>query len=552
MIAFLITMAANLFISHIPYGEYDDALYQKTVQVIVGCAEEIESRLSLVENLTYNIIADPSVQHNLTVLSGNQEVSAEWIAASRNMESLVNSYVYANADVLDILLMTDGTYFQSGTQYWDPESRVLFQQAATDVGAKPTWVLRNESVVCCRTIRESADLSLRTLGVVALKVNFSSLVGGVIAGYRQTNTPISMSIYDGDTCIYGAQADLPAEDSSRTGWFVTGNRLIVSDTFGGRGWQYVMAVQYEDIFRDIRTAVLLSSLISCAVMLLAMAGCALSTSDLLKPINRLLENFDAFGKGRYVVNEQQADRKRKDEIGLLYRHFDHMVASHERYEQEAKEKQKLLQDSQMRQLRQQLQPHFLFNTLNMIQWQAHAREQKEIATITEALGSMLRRSLKYKDLITVQEDLRMVDDYLTIQSMRYTSRLQVERQIDPRVLPLRIPCMTLQPIVENSIIHGLEEMLEPCQIRIYTVVGESTAELIVEDNGPGMSADTASGLIQGENPGNGIGIGLSNISKRLRLVYPGCGGLRLEALAPGTRVIVTIPLERSEQPCISC
>ena len=176
------------------------------------------------------------------------------------------------------------------------------------------------------------------------------------------------------------------------------------------------------------------------------------------------------------------------------------------------------------------------------------------ANMLKVLGRMMRMITDNRELlITVDNELQIVEDYLTIQRFRFKHRLDAQVNISEETRKLRIPKLTLQPLVENSIIYGMDEMEDICRIRIYEKVAEGWTELIVEDSGPGFSEDLLQNVTlvnskesAEDQKGNqeevhgGIGVGLGNIHLRLRYAYPEGGGLVFRRLENGMQVIVRI------------
>lgn len=216
-----------------------------------------------------------------------------------------------------------------------------------------------------------------------------------------------------------------------------------------------------------------------------------------------------------------------------------MTRAWDRINRVKEEQQRLLQEKQMQQLRAQVRPHFLYNTLESIYCLAQNAPDQRIAVMTDALGKMLRASLnESRDIVTVAEDLQVTREYLRIQLIRYGDRLQVEYDVEEQVMSCQIPAMTIQPLVENAVHHAAEEMLDTCVIRICGRVTEDGVDIVVEDNGPGMDEDILNKLETGEVKPEGLGIGMRNIHKRVQYAFHGPYGLRVKCSDGVTRIIV--------------
>lgn len=197
-----------------------------------------------------------------------------------------------------------------------------------------------------------------------------------------------------------------------------------------------------------------------------------------------------------------------------------------------------LQQAQLRALRAQLQPHFLFNTLNAIQ--AHlrddpARADDMVAALAELLRSTLRDDVPAE--VSVRDELDFIRRYLDLQQLRLGDRLLVHLDIETAAYEARFPFLMLQPLVENAIEHGVEGRRGPGRITIGGHIEGERLSLTVEDDGPGPGARRGK---EGRGP-----LGLANIRERLRNLYGEQGGLRLEGReGGGTRVTVVVPFHR--------
>jgi len=206
-----------------------------------------------------------------------------------------------------------------------------------------------------------------------------------------------------------------------------------------------------------------------------------------------------------------------------------------RIEHRLQEQEKLLMESRLDALASQINPHFLFNTLASVS--ALIRSEPEKArTLIVKLSGLLRRLLNSQEhFVTLREELDAIDEYLDIESIRFGPQLRIEKDIDPATLNLIVPSMLLQPLVENSIKHGLSQKLGEGRITIRSQRNGNHAIIDVIDNGAGIaSADT--------NRIKGTGIGLRNVNERLRVIYGANYQLQLDSVpGEGTCARIVLP-----------
>jgi two-component system LytT family sensor kinase len=210
----------------------------------------------------------------------------------------------------------------------------------------------------------------------------------------------------------------------------------------------------------------------------------------------------------------------------------------QRLEQQLEEQAKSLMEARMEALQRQIHPHFLFNTLNSIA--SLVRFQPDTAReMIVKLGNILRVLLQESEaFVHLRDELDFTDDYLDIEVVRFGEKLRVEKDIDPATLDLLLPSMVLQPVIENSIKHGLEPRISGGTITLRSRLRDGVLVVQIEDDGIGMSADVD---VTAPSTAGG-GIGLKNVRERLHVLFGDAA--RLEVVSRpgrGTRVSIEIP-----------
>lgn len=207
-----------------------------------------------------------------------------------------------------------------------------------------------------------------------------------------------------------------------------------------------------------------------------------------------------------------------------------------------------LNEVRLRFLESQVNPHFLFNTLNTIAQMAEMEGASTVSALTYALSNLLRSSVGKSDsLISVQEELAYVEDYLFIQRTRFPNRFEVTTAVDEQVKKVKIPFMTLMVLVENAILHGFADMRRDGRLIIQGSLEEDAAVFVVEDNGKGIPAEVQTQIETinktGFNSNNMKGIGLKNILMRLKYFYGDRFVFTMERPAGrGTKVVIRVPV----------
>ncbi len=211
------------------------------------------------------------------------------------------------------------------------------------------------------------------------------------------------------------------------------------------------------------------------------------------------------------------------------------VWNNTRNEIKLEQQKNLLMEARLQALTSQINPHFLFNTLNSVSSLIRTNPEQARVMILK-LSRILRRLLrKHEHLSPLRDELDFIDDYLSIEQVRYGGKLRFEKQIEPRAMDMLVPSMLLQPLVENCIKHGLSGKVAGGTIVLRAWRERSTLYVVVEDDGAGISPERLSNL-------KGSGIGVTNVSERLKVLFGEEGVLRIESEeGRGTRVEIQVP-----------
>ncbi|SNX54714.1 PocR ligand-binding domain-containing protein [Thermoanaerobacterium sp. RBIITD] len=215
------------------------------------------------------------------------------------------------------------------------------------------------------------------------------------------------------------------------------------------------------------------------------------------------------------------------------------------------ELERLLKNTELKALESQINPHFLFNTLNTIARMALIENASQTEELIYDLSDILRYSLKNIDqLVDIETEIGNIKKYLFIQNIRYGDRISYSIEISDEILKAQIPVMTLQPLVENSIIHGLEGKVENGFIKINGYRDNNFAIIEIIDNGSGIPKNILNNLLQ-ENKkvdSSSTGLGIQNVDSRIKHFFTNDCGLKIESITgKGTKVLIKIPFIRSDK-----
>ena len=215
------------------------------------------------------------------------------------------------------------------------------------------------------------------------------------------------------------------------------------------------------------------------------------------------------------------------------------------------EMEKRLDMNRLELLKSQINPHFLFNTLNMIGSMAELEDADTTVKMTHSLAQLFRYNLSTKEqVVPIESELKIAENYMYLQKMRFGSRVQYEVTRPEDISHIRIPSFTMQPLVENAIVHGIARKEQGGKVSVSIDLKDGgMVEITISDDGLGMKREMLDSLLErlrdsDENSTAKIGIGLGNIYRRINTLYKGAGGLEIESEeGRGTRIVLSIPQE---------
>jgi two-component system sensor histidine kinase YesM len=205
-------------------------------------------------------------------------------------------------------------------------------------------------------------------------------------------------------------------------------------------------------------------------------------------------------------------------------------------------KQIMIKDMSYRILQTQINPHFINNTLTMLDTLSKRNEPEKVTLIIQSISKMVRAAYAGNDMITLDEELDFLKAYLNVQKVRYEDRLFIEIDTVPECGLALIPKLTLQPITENSIKYGLESVEGRCEIHLSAHENGENVVIEISDNGPGMSEELIMGVLTGTVNARGSGLGIKNVHERIRIMFGETYGLAMHSgKTGGMTTTITIP-----------
>lgn len=539
---------------------YNEQLYRAIAGNLSFSASTISKHLKNIESFSSVVIAQKEVQESLDAVNSNDDV----LTLSKNyslLNEVVSTYqqTYKQNNLSCIALVnprfTNCSNFPVMSRIPPEFLREILQKAAQASGSA-VWISdsSNHYLILSRQIRKTENLSLKPLGYLLLFINLDDLVGDA---NQAVNTYESghYLIYDNEKLIYHSEgisqdwALLLYEKLQRPYDIIKQNRhkyFAVRSRIPSYEWNYINLIPYDDINRSIVAVFQLILVILLAGLLLSLFVAHIMMRYVVRDFELLLHKMEIFSQTELQLPESRIDySQRSDEIGKLHQSFDamaeriqHLVNTNYRY-------QILNRDTRLKALESQINPHFLYNTLETVNWRAKALKDDTISNIVQSLAALLRATLSNeKSLVPLNYELNLVNNYITIQKIRFEERLLfrfydsecTENLKNALVLPL-----TIQPLLENAIRYGMEEMTETCEISVYPYQRGDFLIIEVANQGSSFEENLLENLQNGSKSSHGFGIGLLNINQRIQMLFGDAYGLSFRNEEDKAIAIITLP-----------
>ena len=353
-------------------------------------------------------------------------------------------------------------------------------------------------------------------------------------------TPSSSIVYRIDRESYQREGmDNSTVRIRNTDYFITNHYSEYS------GWRVVGVIPESEFSAGIRPIFhALSICIAVCLLLVVVVSLGIS-STVTRPISKLSRLMSKAEEGDFSV---RFDARHQDEIGVLGSSFNHMLEHIGELIHELYEEKQIRLEAQLKNLQEQIKPHFLYNTLDTISWMARAQNAMDVVRLVDALTNMFRVGLSSgRDYITLREEKNHVTNYLYIQKVRYQDRLRYSIEIPDEYDQLVVPKLILQPLVENAIYHGVKMKRSGGQIRLTARVEGEALCLSVWDDGAGIPAGRLERIRQSQREPRDRqkgGFGLSYIAERIRLSYGAPYGVEIDSEEGAfTEVTVRLPVQ---------
>lgn len=478
------------------------------------------------------------------------------------------SYHYGNSYGTFAIGKTDGKGWVTEGQTIDVSEREYFNEAMTTsheyIISTPVFSHTNNEpiVIICYPVYNEAGVKKGFING-AISLNKISQIADSIDFYNCTSW-----IMDKSGNIYSAQkpSNINPKDLDNLKETISNNTSTSVGTYNimknnklenvifhssipnTNGWSLCSMVSSKELTKDIDSLIYSIFIIWIIILILSIFLCTMFSHSISNPIKRLTNAIKSMESGNLNVS-CEVNPKAKDEIAVLSRSFNSMVEKIKFLMDRIYEEENQKRSAELKVLQSQINPHFLYNTLDNLHWKALDYDATEIADMIEALSNFFRISLSNgQEFISLNQEIKHIENYLFIQQKRYEDILEFNIDFDVTLSDIIVLKLIIQPIVENAIYHGIKPKLSAGLIDIKVYEIKDFIYISVSDDGVGMDNKTLEELNASLNLKNeNFGYGLYNINQRIKLVYGGNSGVEvISKLNEGTTVLIKIPLTTKE------
>ena len=539
---------------------YNEQLYKAIAGNLSFSSQTISSNLKSIETLSSVIISSSVIQDSLNRIDSTDDPII-WSENNPRISAAINNYqqAYKNNGVSAIAL--NNRHFQNLTNFVVINNADTVQSAVDKAREREgaiTWTIDYDHslYILSRSVRKVYNLELDHLGDLLVFVDLDRIVrdaNRAVTTYGES----SYILFDGDQLIY-TSAGIDPETANgfmkQTGQPYSiihqngHSYFAVKNTIPYYNWTYINLVPYDQIAQSTDMAYRLILAMLIVGFIAALAFSRRLTRYILKDFDLLIQKMEFFSSTELKMPEVEVDySERTDEISRLHQHFDTMAGRIQYLVQNNYVNQILSRDAKLKALESQINPHFLYNTLETINWRAKALKDQQISSMVESLGTLLRATLSNKKpLVSLDYEIGLAGSYMTIQKIRFEDRLLFHVECPEELGKALILPLTIQPLLENAIRYGMEEMMDTCEISIRTRKEGTLLIVEVSNEGSVFEDSLLEKLQDGTKNAHGFGIGLVNIHQRIQMLFGESYGLSFKNQDEKAIAIITIPYKTEE------
>lgn len=544
---------------------FDNAVvYTRTI--VRQTNQNIDSYIDYMDNIATMVSGSRDTQ---TFLYNKDEETLQVSECRQRLVEQFRTILKSRDDIRNIgLIQKDGNrLFNNGGQqknaYLDLDTQAWYKNAITSnrsvlTSSHVQHVIRGERpwvITVSRGVRNFTGSGNRE-GVVFIDLNYSAISELCDQNSIGSKGYVFLLDQDGNVVYHPQQQQLYNElQTENIDLVMNTDKETLMDGSGDNariytisrsektGWTVVGCTNVAELLKDSKKARSIYVLVAAILVVVALVLSNFIARNITRPLQQLRDSMARVQEGDFGAAEVEVTSR--NEVGSLTRSFNVMTSRIQElmkqniYEQQQKRK------SELKALQSQINPHFLYNTLDSIIWMAEGKKNEEVVVMTASLARLLRQSISNEEeQVPIGQEVEYARSYLTIQKMRYKDKLEFQIQVDAQIMGVPIIKLVLQPLIENAIYHGLKYKEGKGLLIVRGYREGENAVLQIKDNGAGMDEQTLSHIFEKHKVNyRSNGVGVYNVQKRLQLYYGMDYGITYSSKqGEGTTASIVIPM----------
>ncbi len=542
----LVLMAVSLLFLANYWSTMRQQIFYSLDQNYAQNAQAVSSKMEQMQDLATSM----AVGYALNLFQIPQDASvSQQLQAYEALTDYLDAIEYAMQDIrIFYYPLQDAPVVHAKSRHYRPLDQEADLRQVLENGGRPVWLSMQETgssyLALARAITDKNDFQ-QNIGVLAVAIDLRGIAGSLTP--LAPGQILSLHLADGACLLCDGQLCSSAAAGGE-GYFeqtlAGGQRVLVrSDRLLQDSVRLTSAVPDEYILGSLRRLSVWIGLSFLAAVVIIITYAGVTSKRLTGPLVELTKSISAAAKGSFKRLEIPAEQP---EIQTLLAAYNTMSDRIGDLMQEQYRLGEEVNRAELQALQSQINPHFLYNTLDMVNWMAERNEKENIQRVIHAMSRFYRLALsRGSNTITIGEEIQLCETYLTIQQIRFPGRIHYEKDVEEDVLGYMIPKITLQPFVENAILHGLRVTQEAGgTVSVNGWMEEGRIVLAVTDDGVGMSEDALKRSLEH----GGSHYGMKNIRSRLSIFYHEEIALEVESTpGAGTCVSINIPAVAKEE-----
>jgi len=565
-IAILFILYPTIIIGYFGYANYSRIMKEKAMvdnkNAALQLTELLSDRMDKLSLFSIQLFYDRKINDTNTVINSN---NLDFIYEN-NFQQYLQSLLFSKYELSEVLIKysESGKIFQANRTLVDTtdcySNLTMLNIAALKGKGNPVWYVASKNgkitgIFLAKTIYDLLDIN-KVVGLLAFKIDNPYILE--VFNNLMVNSGQTLALYSKDGQLIFSNKAFDTDSNKAIKSFLNSNLdkgsseiktkndsiYMIYDTIKPANWKLVVGISGNVLFSEIRKVAKFSILLCIATLPICLLLINYLYTTIIRPMNLLIKKMNEIENGNIGVT---IESDRRDEFGFVFRTFNKMSENIKSLINTVYKEQIAMKQAEINALQAQINPHFLYNTLESINWKAKIHGDEEVSEMIAAFSYIIEANLNRSNekFIPVYKEIQYIESYKFLIQKRFGQKIKFNLEVDEDTLNNILPKLLIQPIIENTIYHGLEMKKGGGTVDIIIKKENNELFITVADDGLGIEKNKLLALIEAMNGNTFIDnskIGVINVHRRIKLLYGKDFGLEIESLeGKGTIVSIKVP-----------